>query len=357
MSRTAKVKAQTPRWTTTWTRRSGERLVDVMNLEPDPAADTVLVLTQPGDATADLVVKELRHRGARVFRMDTGDFPLSTHVSAWFDGSWRGEIRGLDGSVDLREIRAVYVRRPTGFTFPPSMTDAEERFAAREARRGIGGLLMSLPCSWVNHPSRAADAEYKPLQYAVAAACGLEVPRTVITNVPGDAADHSAHLGSAAVYKTFASATVADGPQVKVIYTNPVTESDMADSRVALTAHQFQQRVPKVRDVRATVVGEQVFAANILTDGDTPAGLLDWRADYNALLYEPVRLPESVESSLLAMTERLGLSFAAADFVVTADDQHYFIDLNPSGQWGWIQEATGLPIAAAIAAHLMGEDQ
>jgi len=44
------------------------------------------------------------------------------------------------------------------------------------------------------------------------------------------------------------------------------------------------------------------------------------------------------------------------DFVVTADDQHYIIDLNPNGQWGWIQEATRLPIAAAIAAELFGED-
>jgi glutathione synthase/RimK-type ligase-like ATP-grasp enzyme len=99
-----------------------------------------------------------------------------------------------------------------------------------------------------------------------------------------------------------------------------------------------------------------VFAANILTDSENPGSLLDWRADYDALRYEPVTLPDSVESSLLRMTKRLGLSFAAADFVVTADDQHYFVDLNPNGQWGWIQQATGLPIAAAIATHLTGED-
>ncbi|MGH4023862.1 MAG: ATP-grasp ribosomal peptide maturase [Pseudonocardiaceae bacterium] len=316
----------------------------------------MLVLTEPGDTTADLVVKELDRRGTQVFRADTGDFPLSVRVSAWFDGSWRGEIRGPDGLVDLCDISSVYVRRPTAFTLPSSMTSAERRFAGREARRGIGGLLMSLSCSWMNHPSKAADAEYKPLQYTVAAECGLDVPRTVITNVPGDADKHSAYLGSSVVYKTLASATVVDGYRVALIFTTPVTASDMADSRVALTAHQFQQRVPKVRDVRATVVGKNVFAANILVDGQTEGELLDWRAEYDALLYEPVKLPDSVESSLLRMTERLGLSFAAADFVVTADDQHYFVDLNPSGQWGWIQEATGLPIAAAIAAELAGGD-
>jgi ATP-grasp ribosomal peptide maturase len=328
-----------------------------MNIEPDPTAHTVLVLTEPSDTTADLVVKELDHLGAQVFRADIGDFPLSLQVHAWFDGWWRGEIRGPHGSIDLREIRSVYVRRPTAFTFPPSMTEAERRFAAREARRGIGGLLVSLSCSWVNHPFRAADAEYKPLQLATAAACGLDVPRTVITNVPDDDREHRAVLGPSVVYKTLESATVTDGQRVSIIYTTPVTGPDLADSRIAFTAHQFQQRVPKVRDVRATVVGKQVFAASILVDGEAAAELLDWRADYGALRYEPVRLPDGVESALLTMTERLGLSFAAADFVVTADDQHYFVDLNPNGQWGWIQEATGLPIAAAIAAHLAGEDR
>lgn len=95
-----------------------------------------------------------------MFRADTGDFPLSLSVSAWFDGSWRGEIHGTEGTVDLGDIRSAYIRRPTTFNFPAEMTDSERRFAAREARRGIGGLMTSLSCSWVNHPARAADAEY-----------------------------------------------------------------------------------------------------------------------------------------------------------------------------------------------------
>ncbi|OXM65329.1 ATP-grasp ribosomal peptide maturase [Amycolatopsis vastitatis] len=329
-----------------------------MKLESRPTADTVLVLTEPSDTSADLVVRDLERRNAQVFRADTGDFPLSLSVSAWFDGSWDGEIRSPDGSVGLRDIRSVYVRRPTAFTFPPSMNDAEQRFAAREARRAVGGLLMSLPgCSWVNHPSRAADAEYKPLQLVTAAACGLAVPRTAITNVPGDAADLSDRLGGSVVYKTLSGASVPDGERVSLVYTTPVTIADMSDDRVALTAHQFQERVPKVRDVRATVVGKRVFAANILVADEAAGELLDWRADYAALRYEPVDLPEGVESALLTMTEQLGLSFAAADFVVTADDTHYFVDLNPSGQWGWIEDATALPIADAIAALLTGEDQ
>src|SRR6266702_1785124 len=190
-----------------------------MNRPPRSAGSTVLVLTEPGDTTADLVVKELDHRGMQVFRANTGDFPRSLQVSAQFDGSWCGQLRNTDGSVDLAAIRSVYVRRPTAFVFPASMPDAEQRFAGREARRGIGGLLLSLPCSWVNHPSRAADAEYKPFQLAIATAGGLAVPRTVVTNVPGDAGEHRAFLGTGVIYKTLASAAVSDGQRPSIIYT------------------------------------------------------------------------------------------------------------------------------------------
>src|SRR2546421_12095793 len=99
-------------------------------MNPQDAASTVLVLTVPADTTADMVVKELESRSVPVLRVDTGDFPHSLQVSARFDGVWDGEIRSAGRSVDLRDIRSVYVRRPTAFAFPETMTDAEQRVAA-----------------------------------------------------------------------------------------------------------------------------------------------------------------------------------------------------------------------------------
>ncbi|MET9260492.1 MvdC/MvdD family ATP grasp protein [Amycolatopsis sp. NPDC004079] len=322
-----------------------------MNTESRPGAGTVLVLTEPGDTAAGLVVAELHRLGERTLWLDPGDFPLAVEVSAYFDddGGWSGEIRGPDGSASLRDVRGVYVRRPSSFVFPAQMTDAARRYAEREARRGFVGLLLTLDSTWVNHPARVADAEYKPVQYAVAAECGLAVPRTVVTNAPRAAAAHRAHLGPARVHKTLASPTVVDGDKLAHVFTTPAADADVGDAGVALTAHQFQQRVPKTRDVRAIVVGDRVFAANI--HGDQ----LDWRADYDALSYEPTTLPPATEAGLLRMTARLGISFAAADFAVDAKERHWFLDLNPNGQWDWIQDATGLPIAAAIAAELTAD--
>jgi hypothetical protein len=53
----------------------------------------------------------------------------------------------------------------------------------------------------------------------------------------------------------------------------------------------------------------------------------------------------------------LGLVFGALDFVVTdkADETHQFIEINPNGQWGWIENNTGQPISRALADALKGD--
>lgn len=67
-------------------------------------------------------------------------------------------------------------------------------------------MLSSLPVRWVNHPSRLADAAYKPVQLVIASQCGLRVPATVITN-EADTVREFARAGKT-VSKVFGSNTL-----------------------------------------------------------------------------------------------------------------------------------------------------
>jgi hypothetical protein len=54
----------------------------------------------------------------------------------------------------------------------------------------------------------------------------------------------------------------------------------------------------------------------------------------------------------------MGLTYAALDFVVTPEGEHVFLEINPAGQWGWIERALGMPITDAILDSLReGYDQ
>lgn len=310
-------------------------------------AATVLVLTARLDPTADSVVTELGRRGTPVFRLDPADFPVAAQLTARFDGRWAGRLHTPHHELDLAEVGAAYFRRPGAVTVGPDLIDADRDWATAEARAGLGGLLAAIP-HWLNHPDTAEHAERKPVQLQAAAGASLDTPRTLITNDPAAARSFVAELPRA-VYKAF-TPSVGGHDGRRFIYTTVVTAADVDDEAVRLTAHQFQEWIDKDHEVRLTVVDDRFFAAR-LTARSADARV-DWRSDYASIDYAVTEVPDRVRTGVSRMLAGLRLRFASMDFAVRPDGSWVFLDLNPNGQWGWIEHETGLPICAAIATAL-----
>lgn len=93
-----------------------------------------------------------------------------------------GRLATAHRQVVLQELRSVWYRSQSAFRFPAAMSHIERRHAGHEAKLGLGGVLGSMPVLWVNHPGRHADAGHKPRQLVAAAAAGLDVAPTLVTN-------------------------------------------------------------------------------------------------------------------------------------------------------------------------------
>jgi len=142
---------------------------------------------------------------------------------------------------------------------------------------------------------------------------------------------------------------VEDGKR-GVAFTRQLDTEDLADlAGVEVTAHQFQQRIdPKAYDARVVVIGEHQFGFAIRAS--TPEAQLDFRRDYHALSYERVEIPDQVSKGVTELMRTLGLMFAAIDFVVEPAGEWVFIgDVNPGGQYGWLQAATDAPLTDCLA--------
>jgi hypothetical protein len=102
--------------------------------------------------------------------------------------------------------------------------------------------------------------------------------------------------------------------------------------------------------VRVLVVGRHTFAVRI------ESGLLDWRKDYGALTYAVEHLPDRVNTALVVFLERLGLASGSFDLAVDRRGDYWWLELNPNGQWGWLETETGLPMSSAFADLLTQGD-
>ncbi|BBA98962.1 hypothetical protein RVR_5381 [Actinacidiphila reveromycinica] len=315
----------------------------------------VLVVTEADDLTADMVIIELNRRNVPVVRFDPADIAdiadtgTGLAVSARFatrPAAMAGWVRTPSRTADLTRVRAVYWRRPTWPDFSHLEPD-DARFAAAQVRFGLGGVLYAMDRPlWVNHPQKIAAADYKPTQLALAQRLGLAVPPTLITNDPDEARDFITNTRGDVLFKTLRwTPYVRDGLPVTG-WAEPVT-ADEVDESVRVTPHLFQVRVDKVADIRALVVGRRTFAVRISSD------LLDWRRDYDALTYTVEHLPEQVTAALHAYLELQGLVSGSFDLAVDRAGTYWWLELNPNGQWGWLETETGLPMSAAFADLLI----
>jgi glutathione synthase/RimK-type ligase-like ATP-grasp enzyme len=152
------------------------------------------------------------------------------------------------------------------------------------------------------------------------------------------------------------SFAVYEGGRELVVFTSPVKPEDLTDlSGLSLCPATFQEMIPKALELRATVVGDRVMSASIDSQSSERAAN-DWRRDGLRLIqdWRPYQLPQEVEEKILRLMDYFVLNYGAVDIIVTPDGRHVFLEVNPAGEFFWLERSPGLPISDAIADVLLG---
>jgi glutathione synthase/RimK-type ligase-like ATP-grasp enzyme len=311
----------------------------------------ILVVSHAADDHAEGVLAALARRRYPALLFDTGQFPGEAALTQRFGDGNSGYELAVDGRrIDLGACRAAWWRRPQPFGLDPGLAPEVAPFTYAECHEAVAGLWAALDVTWVNQPELDEAAHHKPYQLAVAAGVGLPIPRTVITNDPAEAERFAGELGpERTVYKTFL-ASEDHWRETRVLYADelPLLEN------VRLAPVIFQELVPADADVRVTVVGERIFATAITapTDGYD----LDYRMDLERAAFRATTLSAETERGIRAVMERLGLVYGAIDLRRGADGRDVFLEINPAGEWRFVEERTGQPITEAMAELLVDLD-
>lgn len=320
---------------------------------------SILLITRSDDnASVDMVARALVARGEVPIRLDTDRYPEQLWLStAYVGGRWQRTLSTPTETVDLGEVTALWYRRFfAGGSLPLSLGDTREP-CVNEARRTLYGTIAALGCFELDPLIAVRKADHKERQLAKAAEYGLDVPATLFSNEPRAVRQFYEQVGGRMITKMQSSfALYRDGVE-SVVFTNVVKPTDLEDlAGLRYAPMTFQELVDKVVELRVTVVGRQVFAASIDSQKKEETSL-DWRRDGVGLLndWQPYTLPEPVREGLLKLTAEFGLNYAAADFIVTRDGRHVFLEINAGGEWFWLARTPGLPIAEALADTLAGK--
>jgi hypothetical protein len=318
----------------------------------------ILILTEHRDSHADHVSSLLRQRKAPLLRFDPADFPRLSTLSITFSstGLERQLLTVAGVEIDLAAIEAVWYRRPG----PPTphdeiRDDVARRYVAMESSMVLRDLWASLDCPWLpGRPLVVQRAQQKGLQLRIAGELGFELPPTLMTNSPDELLEFYRSYSGMVVSKLAATAFPSTLGLGMVRFTELVTTRDVAHFQtIAQCPMIFQAYIPKRIELRITVVGERAFAAEIHSQ-TTNHTRYDWRRyDRTRTPHLPHALPIEVEQRCVKLVKQLGLCYGAIDMIVTPDGRYVFIEINPNGQYLWIEEQTGLMISDAICDLLI----
>jgi glutathione synthase/RimK-type ligase-like ATP-grasp enzyme len=307
----------------------------------------LLVVTSREDLTADWLILELEQRGTPFVRFNTEDYPARARL-VWRPDYALLELAASNRHIDLREVAAVWYRRPVPPRLP-GLFPERVQWAEREAREALEATWLTTDALWVNRPERNQLAAYKPEQLRRARSLGFAIPDTIVTNDGQAAADFL--LGyEEAIAKPLYRGRIGEGSSERLYFTTLLDAKARGEAaRLGPEPYLFQELIPKRYDVRVTVIGEEAFAARIESQHNAEAEV-DWRRGRTGALPHSIEeLPHELAEQCIKITRDYGLKFSAIDLARVVDGSYVFFELNPNGQWAWLEQLTGLPLRSRLA--------
>jgi glutathione synthase/RimK-type ligase-like ATP-grasp enzyme len=309
---------------------------------------SVVIISEPTDVHAQSVMQELARAGESDARiLDFRELPQRIRIDMALSNE-RGSGYALtfeDGErLRLETVKSFWWRRPQPFALPPGLAPHAHHFALTELSTALQGMWQASEALWVNDIVRDAAAAHKPWQLDLARQIGLSIPDTLITTDPDNARAFWEARDGEVVYKPFLQ-TYHSWRETRRLSTEDLALID----NVRLAPVIFQSLVPGVADLRVTVIGSEIMAAAVSLER------MEYKLDVrlNQQVYEKHDLPAEVGEKLLLLMRRLGLEYGAIDLRLTPDGDYVFFEVNPAGQFLFVEHACGLPISAVLAAHLM----
>lgn len=202
----------------------------------------------------------------------------------------------------------------------------------------------------MSKPKSVYDAENKLLQLKIAKEIKFIIPETIITSSKEDLKQFLNEHNNRVIIKPINQGRINEIGGFKNIFTNIISLEHIKNlEKYDLTPSIFQSYIEKNYEIRVTVVDGKVFSAKVESQQNEKTKI-DWRKD--KLKFTKYKLPDDISEKCLKLVKNLNLNFGAIDLIKSKKGEYVFLEINPNGQWAWIEFDTNLQISEAIISFL-----
>lgn len=312
----------------------------------------LLIITEKIDLTSDYLIIKLIERNVPFVRFNTEEFFNNQLKIRFSNKSKSCELLCGSKRVELNEITGAYFRRPALPDINDIVSEEEQEFVDREIEATLAGVFRLINDDlWLNAPKNIFNANNKIEQLNVAQKIGFTIPNTLVSN-DSQSISNFIQENKQVIGKAVKHGFYSHGNDVYLAFTKEIGQDYLENiQQYSHIPMILQTKIEKEYDIRINVIGNKVYATALLSQ-EFEISKTDWRVwdvcDKFDLGHEKIELPSEIIKMCLKINKHYHLNFSAIDMILSKSGEYYFLELNPNGQWAWIEEKVGYPLRDSI---------
>ena len=298
----------------------------------------VLIISSSIDVTTDYIIKEYSNE-ADFYRINVDEF---SKYRIDIGGCCQWIISCDEWKLEKASVDSIYYRKP----ILPDLSEYDPNYhgmISKDIISLINGIADDFEGKVLTRPCILRKTENKTFQLLYALRNGLIIPKSYIGN-DKEAVAQCLNNGKS-IIKPLTTGKVKKCDGIELFQTNYICE---IQNDISLTPLYVQSYQEKKYEVRVTCINDSIFAVRIDSEDK-----LDWRKNYAGIHYSIIDCPIEVKNCCLNMMRDLGLIFGAFDFIVNLNDEWVFLEVNPNGQWLWLEQILNISISRGIVQYLI----
>lgn len=310
----------------------------------------VLILTRKLDIESDLLGIQLLKNGIEYVKITEEDIPLKLGIE-FIPGNKNKYLLKLGKkSINCKDIKLVLFRY-FDLKFLEYYTGVYQLYYQQQWYQVFNYLQTVLKCTWINCPQKTFEAENRLYQLIMAHELGFNIPESCITNLSESAESFLRNHPDETIVKVLHHHEITFKQLSHRFLTNTLNSKMIPQfNQLKYAPVILQEKITNQEELRVTIIGNKIFPVSLSTTKDKMDYSDLHKIQEKDLRFQHLDIDKKMRKMCMKMNHVMGLMVSSLDFIVDTEGAIYFLEINPIGDWNWLEKHLKLSITESLVA-------